>query len=135
MGKPRNNDASLSGQVGSGKQTGKPFDRVTFFDGYLDADDRKWIEDNYHTAPTAIFDLLKFAGDYGGISIKFEQRSGKFLAILFGGDTPETGKGYALTARASTPTLAGFVLAYKALHKFTGEWFAGGGSSDTLDFS
>lgn len=136
MARPRNTpETPVSGQSNSSRQKGQFANRITFYDGYLDASDRQWIQDNWDAAPKLIFELINHAEEYGGLSCKFDERSGKWLAILFGGGTPETGAGFALTARASTATLALFVLGYKALHKFTQQWFAGTGSSDTLDFS
>lgn len=134
MAKPRKTDTN-TGASGGGGSSGKYQNRITFYDGYLDTDDRKWIEDNWSNAPREIFDLLTHAEQFGGVSCKYSERDGKWLAILFGGDTPESGAGFALTARASTATLALFVLAYKACHKFTNHWFASSGGNDTLDFS
>lgn len=136
MAKPRNNpNAPVQGQSDSRGKANKPFNRITFFDGYLDVSDRQWVADNWDTAPTEIFEFIVWADQYGGISCKFDDRSGKWLAILFGGDTPDTGQGSALTARASTPALALFVLAYKARHKFTNDWFNASGAADNSDFS
>jgi len=134
IAKPREG-APSTGKMERKGQSGQYANRITFYDGYLDTADRKWIEDNFQHAASGIFELVEFSQEYGGLSCKFDARSGQYLAILFGGDTPDTGQGYALTSRASTPTLALYVLYYKALHKFTGAWYATSANKSTLDFS
>lgn len=129
MPKPRsaaNSDKqSVSGQQGNGKG----FTPVTFVDGYLDDNDRKWLADNYQDSTTLIVDLIGEIEDYGGISCKYDAKSGKFLAILFGGDLPETNTGFALTSRASTPHDALYALSYKHIVKFSRKWGSAAGSA------
>lgn len=96
--------------------------RLKFVDGYLTDDDKKWLEDNYKEAHTLLADFLSGLEGYGGLSCKYEDRSGKYLACLFGGQEPGTNTGYALTHRGSTPFVALYVLAYKHFIKHEQRW-------------
>lgn len=101
--------------------------RLNYVDGYLTDEDKKWLDDNYEESGTLILDFLAGLAEYGGFKCNYEERTGKYLAILYGGQTPETNSGYALTHRGSTPYNTIFVLAYKHMVKLKGRW--GGGES------
>ena len=116
--------------LGNKGQSADSFTRLQFIDGYLTESDRKWLHDNNADGNSLILDLITGMGDFGGLSCKFDAKSGKWLAILFGGDLPETFTGYALTARAATPDDALYALAYKHFVKFAGGWPTSGNSPD-----
>ena len=129
MPKPRNeapsDKSASSGQSGKGNWTNP----VTFIDGYLNDQDKKWLEDNYKDSASLIADLLAELGEYGGLTGKPDKQSGKYLVILFGGADEAHCTGFALTARATDPFDAYYALAYKHLLKFERKWGGAGGQA------
>lgn len=115
----RANDAASPADSGKSGFSGQ---RLQFVDGYLDKDDLAWLENNAEGADSLILDLITESGDYGGLSCKFDEKSGKYLAILFGGSTPDFNSGFALTSRGSSPIDALYALAYKHIVKFRRGW-------------
>lgn len=122
----RTNDAAGTNGGGQPSVSGQ---RLQFVDGYLDKDDLAWLEDHASESDALILDLITESGNYGGMSCKFDEKSGKYLAILFGGGTPEFNSGYALTSRGASPIDALYALAYKHLIKFRRAWASVAGSA------
>lgn len=122
MAKPRNNSTDRVQPSSNQRPAGQYTDRLQFVDGYLTDTDRQWLEDNIKDQSGWVLDLISDAREYGGLSVKFDAKSGRYLAILFGGDSPETNQGYALTARSATTVDAVYALAYKHYVKFARKW-------------
>lgn len=122
MSRKGNSNDSRDFSDGRGK-TGKPHGSgLKWVDGYLNDDDKQWLEAHRNEAPDYIFRLIRDSETGGSIQVKFDTYSGKYQAIYFAAPDDDNNGGCALSHRASSPVVAVFVLAYKHFVKYEGQW-------------
>lgn len=96
--------------------------RLNWINVNLSNEDEIWLSDNWDSSTSLLADFIAESDDYGGLSVKEDKNGGGKLAILYGGETPETFAGYALTGRGTTAYDALYALAYKHLIKLGRKW-------------
>jgi len=96
--------------------------RLKWVDGYLNDEDRKWLENQRPEVGLWVLKLINAqAGGYK-ISCSFDSTSSKYCARLIPDDVDCENSGYGLSHRASDPTVALFVLSYKHFVKYEERW-------------
>lgn len=98
----------------------------------LDSDDKGWLKDNSNHALEYVGEFLEELTFEFTLSVKREDKSGRYLATLVCTAAEHPGAGCAMSSRGSTAFNSIFALAYLAEVKYTGEWWsrAGGGDDD-----
>jgi hypothetical protein len=96
--------------------------RLKWVDGYLNAEDKQWLDDHRNEVAEFILKLVDEQANGYKISCKYSVESSRYQASLLPDDPDCINAGYGLSHRANDPTVALFVLSYKHFIKFDGKW-------------
>lgn len=94
----------------------------------LDAGDKEWLRNNANHSLEYVGEFLEDLSPSFTLSVKPEDRSGRYLATLVCTDKEHDGAGCALSSRGSTSFNALYALAYLALGKWPEPWWQQAGN-------
>lgn len=123
------NEHKRSGK--SANSSGKvPYRDVKWFNPSPNTGDLAWLEDNGDELGSLLLRLFDAVSAQERLSFKFDDKSNRWMAVLFAGNGDEPNAGYALSVRGATPFDSGVLLAYFHLVKYSGDWQVSGGGND-----
>jgi len=93
-----------------------------FVEGFLNDTDKDWLETHRNTIPECVFALFELVEVGYILSVKFEERSSRFVASLTMREKNHVNSGMCLISRGANPTAALYALYYRHYIKFTEEW-------------
>lgn len=126
------NAKGLSAANGGNDGGRKSFDRPVFIEGFLNADDREWLESHMGNKLVYVGELLDALEDTYVLKVKFELDTSRFFASITTVVKNHVNSGCCLVARGATPIDTLYALAYRHFVKFEGEWRGAGGENDSL---
>lgn len=113
---------------GDKPKTGAPgksgYRKFTFLAPYLDANDKLWLRDNIDNYGSVVCLLLEQCTSTLRLSLKFDDGSSRFLAVLFDDSGDVKQPGTALSVRGATAADAIYALAYLHCYKLSDGWAA-----------
>ena len=118
-----------NGGDGNGRNA---FPRPVFIEGFLNAEDRMWLEAHVGDKLAYVAELLDALEDTYQLKVKFENDTSRYFASLTTVGKNHVNSGCCLVSRGATPTDTLYALAYRHFIKFDGDWRQGGSSNDSL---
>jgi len=116
------------GNGGSRENNPKPI----FIEGYLNAEDKEWLQAHLDDQHILIAELLQSVGEEYVVSCKFDHTSLRFQSSLTCRVKNHINSGCVLVSRGATPLDSLYALAYRHLFKFEGEWRGTSGEVEGL---
>lgn len=113
---------SSGDQSGQKKKTSGEFRKFDFITPYLGQDDKQWLRDHYDNLPVIVCNLVEQLASHHRFSLKRDESSGRWLAVLFDDSGEKSEPGTAMSVRGATPIDAIYALAYLHIYRFPEGW-------------
>jgi hypothetical protein len=114
-----------------GKTSGGAYRKFTFIAPYLDQNDKLWLRDNLDNYAHVVCLAMEQFPLHLRLSVKFDNASSRWLAILFDDSGDPKSQGVALSVRGATAIDAVYALAYLHCYKLSGGWSLETDAADT----
>lgn len=111
-----------SPDTGSSTKSGSNYRRFEFISPYLDKNDKQWLHDNVDNVGSAISLMVEQFNSKHTLSLKRDESSKRWVAILFDHSGAESAPGVALSVRGKNPIAALYALAYLHVYKLSDGW-------------
>lgn len=97
--------------------------KLRWVNPFLGNDDKRWLQDHMHDRMELILELVEHSAGMGTLSVKLEDKSGRFLASLVCTLADHPGAGCAISVRGATASHALFALAYLVAKAPDSQWW------------